>query len=616
MALRRFTPACLAVMLYLALVSMPVCSSAEPAASHVRGVISTANARADTSDRMAWFSDARFGMFIHWSPVCLTGEEIGWSRQTVTPHEEYDRLYLRFDPTQFDADAIAQLAVDAGMKYVVFTAKHHDGFCMWDSELTDYDIMSTPFGRDVTAELAAACRARGLHFCLYYSILDWYHPHYHPQNLSFGGAGESLPAGVEPDMDIYIAYMEAQLEELITRYEPELIWFDGAWEGAWTQERGDALDAFVRELAPDILINNRAGKGDHATVLAVGDYLTPEQKLGTFNNETPWETCMTIGTQWAWKPNDNIKSLTQCLHSLISCAAGDGNLLFNVGPTERGEVEERQAQRLREMGDWLEIYGQTIYHTCGGPWRPGAWGGSTYAGDTIYLHILNWPEGDLVLPAYGQQITDVRMFSGDGQVEWTQEENGRLRIRVRAEHRDAIDTVIALTVEAPVDQMAQPGGALSIFESDSRFGEIVSRDATFKTSSTAHWDNPDHHALLLDGSDQNPEFAFHTLEERNPWLVIDLGEEIEVTGLWIENRRGFEALSAGMTISTSLDGEDWRQVWQAEDVARNWTVPITRPQAGIEVPGQTARYLRLSVEHDEPAYFHLRRVEVWGRRAE
>lgn len=576
-----------------------------------------ATAPTGSAEKLAWFQEARFGMFIHWAPVSLTGHEIGWSRQVVTPREEYDNLYLRFDPVGFDADAIAQLAVDAGMKYVVFTAKHHDGFCMWDTDETDFDIMSTPFARDVVAELAAACRSRGLHFCLYYSVLDWYHPHYHPQNPQFGGAGESLPDGIEPNLDVYVDYMKAQLLELVTRYEPELIWFDGAWEsGTWTDERGEDLVAYVRGLDPDIIINNRAMRGDHATDLDSGDYLTPEQKLGTFNNQTPWETCMTIGTQWSWKPNDRVKSLAQCLRSLIYCAAGDGNLLFNVGPTELGEIDPEQAQRLRDMGAWLDAYGHTIYQTRGGAWRPGDWGGSTYRGDTIFLHVMNWPPGGLVLPAYGQAITDARLLSSDAPVQWSQDDDGRLRVSVAAESRDEIGTIIALTVSEPVDQLAKQGGAVSMFESDDRFGEVISRDAAFYTSSSAHWDNPGHHRFLLGGVEDTPEFAFHTLEEQNPWVVIDLGEACEVTGVWIENRPNYEAKSAGLSVSLSTDGETWEQVWLAEDVASRWTVPITRPQAGIQVPGRSARYMRLRIERDEPTYFHLKAVEVWGRALE
>jgi alpha-L-fucosidase len=570
-----------------------------------------------TDDRLAWFTDARFGMFIHWAPVSLTGHEIGWSRGVVTPREEYDNLYLRFDPVGFDADAIAQLAVDAGMKYVVFTTKHHDGFCMWDAAETDFDIMATPFARDVVAELAEACRSRGLHFGLYYSVLDWYHPHYYPQNPQFGGAGEALPDGVEPDLDVYVDYMKAQLAELITRFEPDLIWFDGAWEsGTWTDERGEDLVAFVRELDPDILINNRAMRGDHATDLDSGDYLTPEQKLGTFNRATPWETCMTIGTQWAWKPNDTVKSLASCLRSLVFCAAGDGNLLLNVGPTDLGVVDPEQAERLREMGAWLDDYGHTVYGTRGGPWRPGEWGGSTCRGNKVYLHVFHWPLGRLVLPAYGQRITDARLLTGDAEVQWSQDASGRLSVGLPAEARDPINTVIELTVDGAVDRLAEPGGPVHLFESDERFGAVVSRHATFTTSSAAHWDNPDHHTYLLNGAEDAPEFAFHTLEEEHPWVTIDLGGVYEVTGLLIENRPLYEAKSAGLGVSISVDGQGWDTVWQADDTPRRWTVPITRAQAGIQVPGQPARYVRLRIERGDPTYFHLRSVEVWGNPTE
>ncbi|MFH1999701.1 MAG: alpha-L-fucosidase, partial [Planctomycetota bacterium] len=318
----------------------------------------------------------RFGMFIHWGPVSLKGTEIGWSRGDSVPIEEYDSLYKRFDPTRFDAKEWVSTARQAGMKYMVLTTKHHDGFCLWDTKETEYNIMNTPFGRDVVKELAAACRDQGMAFGAYYSVCDWHHPDY---GMGSPGGRTEKP---DPDMDRYQAFLQNQLKELSDRYGPLItFWFDGQWEKPWTCERGEKLYAFCRQLDPRILINNRVGKarsGMGGTSVQSagypGHYDTPEQRIGAFNNERPWETCMTLCRQWSWKPDDEMKSFKECIRTLALTAGGDGNLLFNVGPMPDGRIESRQKDRLKEIGTWLAKYGTSIYGTRGGPFYPGSWG--------------------------------------------------------------------------------------------------------------------------------------------------------------------------------------------------------------------------------------------------
>jgi len=204
--------------------------------------------------RLAWWREARFGMFIHWGPVSLKGTEIGWSRGAEVPVEEYDELYKRFDPTLFDAEAWVRTAKRAGMKYLVITSKHHDGFAIWDTKLTDYNIMHTPFRRDVLKELSEACRREGIVFCTYHSILDWHHPDY---PLGSPGGKTAKPS---PDMDRYVDYLKGQVAELIRDYGPlGVMWFDGQWEKPWNPGRGRDLYEWVRSLQPSIIVNNRIG---------------------------------------------------------------------------------------------------------------------------------------------------------------------------------------------------------------------------------------------------------------------------------------------------------------------------------------------------------------------
>ena len=404
-------------------------------------------------EALTQWQDMRFGMFIHWGPVSLKGTEIGWSRGRQVPREEYDQLYTQFNPVEFDATAWARLAKEAGMRYVIITSKHHDGFCIWDSACTDYDIMESPFKRDILAELSAACRAEGLAFGTYYSILDWYQPDYNVNNAQ-GGPGYALPEGQTPDMDRYVAYMKQQLREIVTNYGPlQSMWFDGEWEDPWNRERGWDLLSYCRELDPKMLVNNRVGKGREGMEGVTkegypGDYDTPEQQVGAFNNTRPWETCMTICRQWAWKPDDKLKSLKECIHTLVQTAGGDGNLLFNVGPMPSGEIELRQVERLREIGAWLKDNGESIYGTRGGPFLPGTWGCSTHKDNRIYVHVLEWPGNRLQLPVLAEKITSASLINGD-PVKWQQKKNGVSIILDKAKH-DPIDTIVVLTTDVSV----------------------------------------------------------------------------------------------------------------------------------------------------------------------
>jgi alpha-L-fucosidase len=382
-------------------------------------------------ERLEWWRNARFGMFIHWGPVSLTGYEIGWARGREVPIEEYDQLYKRFNPEQFDADAWVQTAKDAGMKYIVLTTKHHDGFCLWDTAQTDFNIMNSPFGRDVVKELSEACKKAGLRFSTYYSTCDWHHPDF---PLTSPGGKVERPTS---DLDRYEKYLRAQVKELITKYGPlGVMWFDVPQR--FDAKRGQGVIDFVRELQPDIIVNNRSG--------APGDYDTPEQRVGKYQDDRPWETCMTICRQWAWKPNDTMKSLEECLQTLILCAGGDGNLLFNVGPTADGIIEPRQVKRLQEMGEWMKANGETIYSTRGGPWKPTRSVASTRKGRAVYLHVLRWKENTLDLPDIDAGIVSAKLMAS-GKPVMVERKDGRLWLQVDPADQVPIDTIIELTLD-------------------------------------------------------------------------------------------------------------------------------------------------------------------------
>jgi len=398
---------------------------------------------------MSWWREARFGLFIHWGPVSLEGTEIGWSRGKEVPVDTYDRLYERFNPTAFDAVAWARIAREAGAGYVVLTSKHHDGFCLWDSPSTDYDIMSTPFGRDVTRELAEACRAQGLVFCVYHSICDWRHPDY---PMGSPGGQTRKPS---PDMERYVEYLKTQVAELLRSCGPMgVLWFDGEWEEPWSDERGRDLYRHCRELQPSVLVNNRVGAGREgmsgttAGGAFAGDFDTPEQEIGRYQDDRAWESCITLCQQWAWKPDDEMKTLEECVRTLASCAGGDGNLLLNVGPMPSGEIEPRQVARLREVGDWLRRNGDSVYGTRGGPFKPGPWGASTRRGRSVFLHVFE-PDADgwLRLPPLARKVERSRV-PGGGEVEWRQGSDG-LQVHVGRGGGSSGVTVVALALDGP-----------------------------------------------------------------------------------------------------------------------------------------------------------------------
>jgi alpha-L-fucosidase len=526
-------------------------------------------------DHLSWWRAARFGMFIHWGPVALKGTEIGWSRGKDVPTEEYDSLYRQFNPTEFDADEWVRIAKAAGMKYIVITSKHHDGFCLWDSAYTDYDIMSTPFRRDVLAELSAACRRHGLKFCTYYSICDWHHPDY-PTD-SPGGKGKKP----SPNMPRYVEYLKNQLRELIEKYGPlGVLWFDGQWEPPWTPEYGDDLYRFLKDIQPDLIINNRVSKGRQGIAGTTkqnadnpGDYDTPEQHIGAFNRDRPWETCMTICRQWAWKPDDDMKSLKACVDALVRTAGGDGNFLFNVGPMPDGRIEPRQAERLRKMGAWLDKYGESIYGTRGGPLKPSSVGASTCTGNKMYVHILNWPDDGVLLPPTLRGITGHSVLTG-GQATLEPTEEG-VRVGVRPADRDGIDTIVVLELDElaetlpPIDWRISTGSIAC--------GKPATASNTFRNM-------PEYAPEKAFDDDNGTRWATDG-GTRQAWLEVDLGQPRTFNQVHIR-----EAVEYGERIRRfQLEykvGDEWKVTLPGTSVGQDYTrhfPPVTAQQVRLHI---------------------------------
>ncbi len=400
--------------------------------------------------RMRWWREARFGMFIHWGVYSVPagvhkGKPVGGIGEWIMskgqiPILEYEEYAKQFNPQKFDAETWVKLAKGAGMKYIVITSKHHDGFCLWDSKVSKYDIMDfAPFKRDILKELAEACKKHGVRLCFYHSIMDWHH---------CDAKGVNFPKYRDQ-------YMIPQLKELLTGYgDIGVLWFDGEWIKEWTEPQGKDLYKLLRTIKPDLIINNRVGKGrkgmegmnkspDYA-----GDFGTPEQTIPAQGIPgVDWESCMTMNNTWGYKSNDHKwKSEKDLIHKLIDIASKGGNFLLNVGPTAQGLIPQPSVKRLKEIGQWLDVNGEAIYGTTASPFGKPAWGRYTKKPGKIYAHVFQWPEETkLIVPDTNLKVSKAYLLSDKKQSSLPiQQTDAGLVINLPAKAPDPIASVIVL----------------------------------------------------------------------------------------------------------------------------------------------------------------------------
>lgn len=477
----------------------------------------TAESVAERDARMAWFREARFGMFIHWGLYAIpAGQWNGFQSknnaewiqsQAKVPAAEYAKLKEKFNPVKYNAEAWVKLAKDAGMKYIVITTKHHDGFCLWDSAETDFDIASTPYGKDLLKPLAEACQRHGIRLCFYHSIMDWHHPDWGDKQPWRGNAEN--PA---PDMDRYTNYMKAQLKELMTNYGPiGIAWFDGEWENAWTHERGKDLYQHLRQNYPQLIINNRVDKGRQGMAGMTkegefkGDYGTPEQEIP--DDGLPgvdWESCMTMNNTWGYSAHDQTwKSTETIVRNLIDIASKGGNYLLNVGPTAEGEIPAPSVKSLQELGEWIKTNAEAIHGTLATPFpRAFPWGRCTRRtlpdGNTrLYLHVFDWPaDKRLELTGVSNDVLRAAPLADPSKVVATTRENGKLVLSLPDVSPSPHATVITLDLAgAPNIQpiAIRPGvdGVLVLNAEDAKLdGTTLRLETRGKESNIGHWSNP------------------------------------------------------------------------------------------------------------------------------
>jgi len=403
---------------------------------------------AGTTDRLAWYRNAKFGMFIHWGPYSVAGVEASWP--ILTPNgeiteAEYRALPARFNPVKFDPEAWVDLARKAGQRYMVFTTKHHDGFCMFDSEYTDYKITRTPYGKDIVRQLSDACHAKQMPLGFYYSPPDMNHPGY--RDTSKLSATNYRGEPERPEWPLYLEYMGLQLHELLTKYGPVAeAWFDAVDANAQSRYDGQRFVDEVRRLQPAAMVNNRMG--------VPGDFDTPEQfipktipvkgirmdspdrsasdkqpiTMPRLEDFQPWEACMTINDTWAYRPKDrNFKSADLLIRSMVEIISRGGNLLLDVGPQPDGVIQTEFVERLETVGSWVGKNAAAIYGSTYGPIQGEPQYRTTARADSVYVFVLDTSCSEIVIKGLSRRIASVRLLSSGRPVPFT---SGAVRIPI------------------------------------------------------------------------------------------------------------------------------------------------------------------------------------------
>lgn len=396
-----------------------------------------------------WFQDAKFGLFVHWGVYSVLGKGEWVMNNDKMTAADYQTLPARFNPVKFNAAEWVATVKNAGQKYITITSKHHDGFAMWGTKQSKWNIVdTTPYGKDPLQALAAECRNQGVKLFFYHSHLDWTHPDYFPR----GRTGQASGRPQSGDFNRYLDFMDAQLTELLTNYgEIGGIWFDGIWDRKDADWRLRKTYDLIHKLQPQALIGNN----HHLAPFEGEDFQMfekdlPGQNTAGFSGDAkigklPLETCDTIGVAWGYNPNEKkLKSTKQLLHTLIRAAGNNANFLLNVGPKPDGTIQDEFSARLKEIGTWLGTYGESIYGTRGGPIAPRPWGVTTAKAGKVYVHLLDWPDRMLAIPSLGKPVKSARVMGG-APVRVQALDSGLL-LHLPEGGRNEIDTVVEVAL--------------------------------------------------------------------------------------------------------------------------------------------------------------------------
>ncbi len=378
------------------------------------------------SARMDWWQEARYGMFIHWGVYALPARGEWVMYQEHIPHAEYAPLAREFNPNKWEPDTWVRLAKEAGMRYMVLTTRHHDGFSLFDSQVSDFTAPKTAAKRDLVREYVEACHRGGMRVGFYYSLLDWRYPAY------FRG-----PAADPASWAALVDYVHAQVRELCSNYgKLDVLWYDGGWPYTATDWRSEELNAMVRHLQPEIIINDRAQTPE--------DFDTPEQHIRFSEMGRPWEACMTLNDNWGYNAADDAWKMPKVvLGNLLRCASGGGNFLLNVGPKPDGSIPAESEQVLREVGAWLERNGGAVYGTERSPFGTST-GVCTVKGNTLYVHVLRWPGKELTIPRIQNEVRSVHMLATGKPVKFERQGDRLVLTGLPGRAPDPLATVVVV----------------------------------------------------------------------------------------------------------------------------------------------------------------------------
>jgi alpha-L-fucosidase len=456
-------------------------------------------AQSRTPDRLQWFREAKFGLFIHWGVYSMIGRE-EWARQLLQiPLREYQYYADNFNPVSFDPDAWAALAKDAGVRYVIITSKHHDGFSMFDSRYTDYDIMKAKYGRDILGLLSASCKRAAIPLGFYYSIMDWHHPDYLPRR-----AWETDRSAKGADFGRYMDFATNQVKELVTKYDPAVLWFDGEWEHSNEEQRAFAIEKILLGLKPTLLINDRLFKREPGH----GDFGTPENYVPATGVRNPdgtprlWEACYTMNWNgWGYNRYETeFHSASQLIRQLIEIVSKGGNLLLNVGPQPDGRIQADFVARLRRMGEWLRTNGEAIYGTTASVFeRLPFFGRCTVKGNTLYVHIMGWPaDAKVRLPGLKTKVKRAYLLADPDKALAFRRAAKDVVVGLPERALDPDATVVVVELQGPPEVepyriVPETDGRIelpvTLADIQSEMGQRAYLDYFYRTTMLANWQN-------------------------------------------------------------------------------------------------------------------------------
>jgi alpha-L-fucosidase len=503
-------------------------------------------AQAQTPDRLQWFRDAKFGLFIHWGVYSMIGRE-EWARQLLQiPLQEYQYYADNFNPVEFDPDAWAALAKDAGVKYVIITSKHHDGFSIFDSAYTDYDVMKAKYGQDILGPLSSSMKKAGIPLGFYYSIMDWHHPDYLPRR-----AWETDRSAKGADFGRYMDFAVSQLKELVTKYDPAVLWFDGEWEHSNEEQRAFAIGKMLLGLKPALLINDRLFQ----RAPGFGDFGTPENYVpatGVRNPDgtpRPWEACTTMNWNgWGYNRTETeFHSATQLIRQLIEIVSKGGNLLLNVGPQPDGRIQADFVARLKRMGEWLKTNGEAIYGTTASVFgRLPFFGRCTVKGTKLYIHVMGWPADlKIRLPGLKTDVKKTYLLTGPGRPLTFKREGKDVLITLPKWERDPAATVVVVELQGPPDVELYEIGPeqdgrvelpIYLAHIQSEMGQRAYLDHFYRTTMLANWQNINDYPEWVFTTDKPG--VFEILASYASMWGGQAAYEVEVDGVKLSARTG------------------------------------------------------------------------------